>query len=71
MNMTKQEVIETLCKLVAKIDTEVFQFHISSDCFCSEKPIFANYQFDSKMMDFIDEAICEKIKISKKHEYDD
>ncbi len=72
MNLTRDEVLERLCKTVSK----VFQLQEKSveaaDCFCKDSVFepygkigLNNYRFDDSHLDFIDQAVDEAIKKAK------
>lgn len=57
--MTKNEVIAKLCELCTKVGNEHFKHEISYDCFCDEN--MTSFQFDEKIIEFIETAVEEKI----------
>lgn len=59
--MKRQDVLEALCSLASRINCDVFDYKYASDCFCDlEKS--AHYSFDEKIIDFIEQAVNEKIR---------
>lgn len=59
--MTKQEVIQRLCKLSTLAADAVYEetgVSKSHDCFCGDNPLpNPNYQFEEDVMQFIVEAV--------------
>ena len=63
MNMTKREVIETLCKLTSRVNETVYKWQTTTGCFCTDDIRHNNhFQFDSTVLDFIIFAVNEKIE---------
>ena len=61
--MTKQKVIEELCSLSADIGREVYHNKYSYDCFCGyNHKDDKHFQFNHIILDFIKQAVNEKIK---------
>lgn len=57
--MKREDVIKKLCVLCTKVgESEHFDNKYAHDCFCGEKEAF---QFDRKILDFITDAIDEKL----------
>ena len=65
--MEKTEVFESFCKLTRKVNAEVFNFALPADCVCVEKalPLGLRFEFDQKVLDFIEAAVSEKITRQK------
>lgn len=60
--MTKQEVIEKLCELCTIVGREKFESHYAHDCFCGRNPYkIGGFQFSQEVIDFVKEAIREKL----------
>lgn len=63
--LTKQQVIERLCKLSTKVGEEVFCNQKAHDCFCGENKtseVFSGgFQFEEEVIEFIEEAVREKM----------
>lgn len=60
--MTKQEVAIELCQLMDKVNDQVFQYRHAADCFCGEASFpDPNYQNDGVCIEFIKQAVKEKI----------
>jgi hypothetical protein len=61
--MNKAEVISKLCELVSKVGRQKFDSIYAHDCFCGENPFHIGiFHVDKPIMDFIEEAIEEKLK---------
>ena len=62
MSNTKQDVIERLCKLAAKVG-EHYGYSYAHDCFChqSEQSLF-DFRFDDEILEFIEDAVESKMK---------
>lgn len=61
--MTKYDVKQFFCKL-SYIVMEHFNFNVSADCFCGKNETL-NYNFDKKVLEFIQDAVNEKIAREK------
>ena len=61
MFLTKDEIVKQLCELCTDVNSRVFDYTVATDCFCN-KPEDENYRFDEEVLEFIKEAIEEKIK---------
>lgn len=59
--MTKQEVIESLCRITADVG-EHFRSEYATDCFCEQGRQYVPFQFEQKTIDFIEEAVREKME---------
>ena len=57
----KQDVIERLCKLAAKVG-EHYEYQYAHDCFChqSEQSLM-DFRFEEEILEFIEEAVESKI----------
>ena len=57
--MNKQEVIEEFCKLSEKVMRQVYKSTIAADCFCgfNSHGVESFYQFDSRILKFIRQAV--------------
>ncbi len=61
---TRKELHERLCAIVGLIQNDVFEFSLATDCFCGENNCTADhqsYRFDTKVLDFIEDAVKAKI----------
>lgn len=58
--MNKQEVILYFCTLATKVGDH-FKNELAHDCFC-KLSLNTNFQFDVKILDFIEKTIEEKIE---------
>lgn len=66
MNLDKSEVIERLCELASKVGEVRFKHKIPHDCFCEDNnPTQENFQFDEEVLEFITDAVNEKLKGDK------
>ena len=60
--MTKQDVIERLCKLVTKVGSKQFNHEIPHDCFCHESGTGENgFCIDGDILTFIEESVVNAI----------
>ena len=60
--MTKQEVIEELCNLSSKV-ARFMKNRVPADCFCGKNFLVNNsFQFDVRVIEFIQNAVNEKIE---------
>ncbi len=59
--MKKEEVIERFCKLSTEVNVNIFDFDIPSDCFCLKNFNPKYFQFDEKILNFIEDAVKTKI----------
>lgn len=66
--LTKQEVIESFCNLATDVNSTVFDYKLASDCFCGA-PCSGDYRFDSEILDFIVDAVQNKIEGEQKVDY--
>jgi len=64
--MTKQEVIESFCRLAMVVSGEVFKYQESVDCFCRDGKEPGGYCFSHKVLEFIEQAVDEKIAADKR-----
>jgi hypothetical protein len=65
--MKKQEVIEKLCELCDHVADKKFGWELSADCFCGKKKIAdEHFKFDEEILNFISEAVEEKILRNQK-----
>ncbi len=62
--MEKHEVISAFCELSSEVMREKFSCDLPADCFCDDhyKPRFENFQFSELIIDFIKEAVAEKLE---------
>ena len=60
--MNKKQVIERLCAICTNVGSEVFKNIIPHDCFCNKSVNDDNFQFDRKIVDFIEDAVENAIK---------
>lgn len=62
--MKKQQVLEALCELSAKVMDKEFNFQVPADCFCgkNQHQDDITFAFDSEIIDFITDAVNEKLK---------
>lgn len=58
--MTQEETILEFCKLLSRVNTEVFNSQHAANCFCGDNPSFS-YENDGVALDFIKQAVQEKI----------
>ncbi|MHA2248491.1 MAG: hypothetical protein ACXADY_26325 [Candidatus Hodarchaeales archaeon] len=58
--MTKQELLEKLCKLCGEVRDRKFGLDTTADCFCGRGD-FPFGTMDSKVFEFIQEAVQEKL----------
>ena len=62
----KEEVIAAFCHLATRVGNDVFKNEFAHDCFCGQNFLANhNFQFDEKIINFISEAIDEKIAKGK------
>lgn len=66
MNERKQEVVNRLCSIVSTIGKEHFKSKEAFDCICHKNlsmiPKVENFQFSESILDFVEEAVKEKMK---------
>ena len=60
MLLTKPEIIKKLCDLCTHVNSKVFDYTLATDCFC-DKPEDENYRFNQEVLEFIRQAVSEKI----------
>lgn len=58
--VTKQETIEELCGVATKVNDKVFDYSLATDCFCTKEES-SDYRFEERVLEFIKEAVNEKI----------
>ena len=58
--MTREEVIVEFCKLQTLVNEKVFKCEHAADCFCPDNTM--PYQNDGKVIEFIREAVEEKMR---------
>jgi hypothetical protein len=58
--MHKDDVIEQFCELATLVGDNVYHNKYAHDCFCPSL-IKPNFQFDSQIIQFIKDAVKEKI----------
>jgi len=65
--MNRTEVITSLCEVASKVGSKVFQDNYAHDCFCSDPRAnnYKDFRFETPVMDFIIEAVNEKIEREK------
>lgn len=67
--MDKSEVIEALCVLADKVGEHKFKHTVASDCFCQKVgPPDELFRFDEEVLQFIKDAVDEKLNKEKSHE---
>jgi hypothetical protein len=54
--MRREEVIERFCILASKVGAHL-EYHYPSDCFCSPRIPDGYYQFDERIMEFIESSV--------------
>jgi hypothetical protein len=60
--MERQQVLEALCVIAREVQYAKFHYAISADCFCGlNKMTWGNYEFSPQVIDFIREAVNEKL----------
>jgi hypothetical protein len=60
--MNKADVTGWFCGLASKVGSEVFNDQEPHDCFCGDNPVSdANFRMDKRVLDFIGQAVNEKI----------
>ena len=59
--MMKSDVIEELCGLARKVGEEKFKSVEPYDCICQGAPHNPYYQFSHKVLEFIKNAVAEKL----------
>jgi hypothetical protein len=59
--LTKQQIIKELCTLSTEVNEKVFEYSVSTDCFCT-KDASSDYRFNQEVLEFIKAAVVEKIK---------
>ncbi len=59
--MNREEVISRMCKLASKVNTEKFKWSLPSDCFCEESTGSFSFQFDEEVLEFIEQAVKDKL----------
>lgn len=65
--MTKDEVIQRLCRLCTNTNNKVFKFKFATDCICGENQLkLGGFQFDTEVLNFIEAAVEEKIARTEK-----
>ena len=65
MLLTKQQIIEEFCTLATVVKGKMFNYSVATDCFCTKEESY-DYRFESEVLDFIKEAVNEKIKKGEK-----
>ncbi len=67
MLLSRDEVVKNLCRLSGKV-----RVHLSkktsraSDCFCGQSaPDPLGFQYDSKVLEFIEDAVKERMKLDR------
>lgn len=68
MNIRKDEVIKRLCALGTHVAERVYENQRPSNCFCGENPLtkdIPSFQYSDKVLDFIRDAVYEKIERMK------
>lgn len=58
--MNRQEVLEKLCEICTRVNEKHFDWDYKSDCFCGDNK-YSPGEFDEEIIDFISEAVDEKI----------
>jgi len=66
--MDKSEVIEALCELADKVGEHIFNHTVASDCFCENGGPDELFRFDEEVLQFIKDAVDEKLNKEKSHE---
>jgi len=59
--MERNEVIEKLCEICSRVNEKHFEWDYKSDCFCVENKCSPG-EFDEQIIEFISDAVDEKIK---------
>lgn len=61
-NLTREQTIEQLCELASTVGAIKFNHNIPHDCFCTlAEGNFSSFQFDQAIIDYIKEAVDEKL----------
>lgn len=60
-DMTKQEVLMSLCSICHSVMDKKFDYMEPADCFCVGSSD-SNFQFSPKVLDFIRDAVREKLE---------
>lgn len=68
-NLIKEQTIEQLCELASTVGTVKFNHEIPHDCFCTldEGKFCESFQFDQAIIDYIKEAVDEKLYNEEKY----
>lgn len=68
--MTRPEVLEKLCLIATDVRNKIFHSNVAADCICEPGKIKyihpARFEFEDAVLDFIREAVSEKIKHQEK-----
>lgn len=59
--MTRKEVLIKLCEITTSVMERQYRGLYTADCFCNEDIDNPNFQFEPEILDFIQQAIAEKI----------
>lgn len=62
--MRHEDFIPELCKLVSEVGAQVFENEYAHDCFCA--PYMENAIVEKPVLDFIKDAVREKMERTKK-----
>lgn len=69
---SKAEVIRNFCALSTKVMKEVYNYREAADCFCSDNNTpDEHFVFSDSVMEFIDDAVNERIEREKDRAYYD
>lgn len=63
--MRRHHVISRLCELTTRVGTEKFKSTATHDCFCSSSTLGETAVVNTEILDFIAEAIQEKLDREK------
>lgn len=65
--MDKLEVVDALCVLADKVCKHKFNYTVASDCFCQNGGPDELFRFDEEVLQFIKNAVDEKLNKEKSH----
>jgi hypothetical protein len=67
MLLSQDEVVKSLCRLCSEVRGKMSKKNsLAADCFCGQSlPDPSGYQFDSKILEFIEDACRERLKLDK------
>jgi hypothetical protein len=67
MLLAQDEVVKRLCNVCSKVRAAMSKENsVASDCFCGQSvPDPQGFQFDSKVLKFIEDAVAERMRLDK------